>query len=86
MFSPTTTFGLFITIGATLAIITVGLAVGVIVPTGNRLVRLTESAMKNPGPPSPDLLKTSGRLKTAATTGLVLLIIVLVWMVAAAEL
>ncbi len=86
MFSPTTTFGLFITIGATLAIITFGLGIGVIAPSAHRLVRLTESAVKNPGPPSPDLLKTTGRLKTTATIGLVLLILVLVFMVAAAEL
>ena len=86
MFSPSTTWGLFITIGATIAIATLGLALGVIAPAAHRLVRLTESAVKSPGPPSSDLLKTSGRLKMSASIGLVLLILVLVCMVAAAEL
>lgn len=85
-FSPSTTWGLFITVGATIAIITFGLAVGVVAPTAHKLVRLTESAVKSPGPPSPDLLKTSGRLRMSATIGLVLLLLVLVCMVAAAEL
>ena len=85
-FSPTTTWGLFISIGGTIAIITLGLAVGVIAPAAHKLVHLTEAAMKNPGPPSQDLMKTSARLKTSATAGLILLILVLVCMVAAAEL
>lgn len=85
-FSPTTTFGLFITIGASLAIVTAIVALGVIAPSAHKLVRLTESAVKTPGPPSPDLMKTSNRLKMSATIGLVLLILVLVCMVAAAEL
>ena len=84
-FSPSTTWGLLITIGATIAIIAFGLAFVVIAPTAHKLVRLTESAVKNPGPPSPDLMKTSGRLKISATIGLALLLVVLVCMVAAAE-
>lgn len=84
--SPTTTWGLFITVGAIFALSALGMAFGVIAPAAHKLVHLTENAVKNPGPPSPDLMKTSARLKTSATIGLVLLILVLVCMVAAAEL
>lgn len=86
MFSPTTTWGLFITSGATLAIIALVIAFAVIAPTVQKLVRLTEDAMKNPGPPPPELHKTSARLKSSATVALVVLTLVLVCMVAAAAL
>lgn len=84
-FSPATTWGLFISTGATLGIIAFLISIAVIVPVAHKLVRLTQDAMKNPGPPSPDLQKASSRLKSSATLALVVMILVLVCMVAAAE-
>lgn len=46
-FSPTTTWGLFISTGATLALVTLALAMGVIIPSVKKLVLLTQDAMKN---------------------------------------
>jgi uncharacterized membrane protein len=82
VFSPSTSFGLYISIGAVLALITAGLAFGIIVPSAHRVIRLAEEMIKNPGPPSPELPKASARLRMGATVGLILLILVLIFMVA----
>jgi uncharacterized membrane protein len=84
MMSPSTPFGLYISSGAGLALVTVILAFGFIVPATHKLVRLTQEAMKSPGPPSPELQRTANRLRAGTTVGLALLIVVLVLMVAAA--
>jgi uncharacterized membrane protein len=86
VFSPSTTWGLFISVGGALGLVTILLAFTMITPAARKLVRLTQDVMKNPGPPPADLQKTSGRLKSSASVGLVLQILVLVCMVAAAEL
>lgn len=82
VFSPSTTFGLYITAGAVIALITVGLAFSLIVPTARKIVRLTEEMVKNQSPPSPELPKASARLRMSATLALVLLVLVLICMVA----
>lgn len=82
VFSLSTTFGLYITIGAALAAITVVVAFAFIVPNTHKLIHLTEAMVKNPGPPPPDLPKVAARIRMGATVALVLLILVLVFMVA----
>lgn len=82
VFSPSTTFGLYITAGALLAVITVALAFAIIVPSARKVVRLTQEMIKNPGPPPPELPKVSARLRGGATIGLILLILILIFMVA----
>ena len=81
-FSLSTTFGLYITVGAVLAALTVVFALVLIAPTARKVARLTDEMIKNHGPPSPELPKASARLRLSATIGLVLLILVLICMVA----
>jgi uncharacterized membrane protein len=85
VFAPTSNFGLFISVGALLALIALVNAFAVAVPATNKVVRLTAEMMKNPGPPPPELQKASSRLRVSASFGMVILIIVLVCMVAAAS-
>jgi hypothetical protein len=83
-FSPATSFGRYITAGATVALVTIAIALGVVAPSGRKVLRITQDLVKNPGPPPPELAKTSRRMRTAATSVVVLLLIVLIFMVAAA--
>jgi uncharacterized membrane protein len=86
VFSPSTTLGLCISTGAVLALVAVVLAITVIVPSTKKIVKITESLMKNPGPPPPELQVAARRLRVGSVTGMVLLIIVTVLMVAGATL
>jgi uncharacterized membrane protein len=83
VFAPTTQFGLFISAGAALTLVAWVVAFGVIGPAAHKVVRLTEEAMKSPGPPSPELLAANKRLRMGAASGLVLLLVILACMVAA---
>jgi uncharacterized membrane protein len=82
-FAPTTQFGLFISEGAALALVTWAVFFGVVVPASRKVVRLTEGITKSPGPPPPELVSASRRLRGGAAVGLVLLMAILVCMVAA---
>jgi uncharacterized membrane protein len=85
LLSPTASpVGLYITVGAVLALVTIGIATGVVIPTSNRIVRILQTMAQNPGPPPPELARATTRLRMGATTALVLLLVVLVFMVAAA--
>jgi uncharacterized membrane protein len=84
--SLSTTFGLCISIGAILALVAVALAFAVVVPATHKIVRISQSMLQNPGPPPAELMAASNRLKVGSTTAMVLLIIVTVFMVAAATL
>lgn len=86
LFAPTTSFGLFISVGALLSVVTMVVSIGVAVPTINKIIGLTEEATKNPGPPPAALQAAFGRLRITATTGLILLFLVVACMVAAATL
>lgn len=83
--SPSTSFGLYISIGALLALVAMGVALAVIIPSAHRMVKITESMMKNPGPPPPELAAAANRLKVGSTAGMVLLILVTIFMVAGAN-
>lgn len=77
-----TTDGSYIKVGAGLALIAVIVAVVVIAPATRKMYKLTEEMLKNSTPPTPELAKVAGRLRIGATTGLVLLILTLIFMVA----
>jgi len=83
VFSPSTTFGLYISAGAVLSLLTWVIAFGVVFPTGRRIVRTTQEMVDNKAPPPPFLPKLAMRLKISTCVGLALLIAVLVFMVAA---
>jgi uncharacterized membrane protein len=85
LLSPTASpAGMYITAGAILALVAIGIATGVVIPTANRIVQILQSMAQNPGPPPPELAKATNRLRRGAMTALVLLLVVLVFMVAAA--
>ncbi len=83
IFAPTTQFGLFISAGAALSVVAWVVVLGVVIPSGRKVIRLTEDMMKSPGSPSPELLGANKRMRAGATVGLVLLMAILVCMVAA---
>ncbi len=83
IFSWSTSFGLYISIGAALAVVAVILAFMVIAPSAEEVIRLTEEMVKDSTPPSPGLPKASAGLRMGASVGLVVLILALVFMVAA---
>ena len=82
VFSLSTSFGLYISIGATLALITMVLAFAVVVPSARKVLRLTQEMVNNSTPPTPELHKVSSRMRIGSAVALVLLILVLVFMVA----
>jgi len=84
VFSPTTRFGMFISAGAGLSVVTWIVFFGVIAPTAHKVVKMTEDMMKNPGPPPAGLVGASKRMRVGAAVGLVLLLTILIFMVAAA--
>jgi hypothetical protein len=84
IFSLSTSLGVFITAGAVLAVVTVGLAIGVITPTARKMSVISQGLIQKPGPPPAELPGLASRLKNSAAIGLVLLIIITVLMVAGA--
>jgi hypothetical protein len=84
LLSPAASFGRYITAGATIALVTVLVAIAVVAPSANKILRIVENLAKNPGPPPPELAKVSRRLRMGTTSVLVLLVVVLVFMVGAA--
>jgi uncharacterized membrane protein len=86
LFSLSTDFGLYITVGASLALVAVAISVGVIIPAAHRIIRFSEAMMKTPGPPPPELIAASRRLTVSSMVDLVLMIAVTIFMVAAATL
>ncbi len=83
IFAPTTAFGLYITTGATLALVTVIIAFALVIPSARKILKITQNLAQNPGPPPPELAKVSSRLRTTSLAGMILLLLVLVFMVAA---
>jgi uncharacterized membrane protein len=84
--SPSTSFGLYISIGAVLSLVPMGLAFAVIIPTAHRIAGMSEALVKAPGQPPSELAVAFRRLRMASTAGMVLLILVTVFMVAGATL
>jgi uncharacterized membrane protein len=86
VFSPSTSFGMDISAGALLSLVSWVVVFAVVYPTGKKIVRITtEDMAKNQAPPSPLLPALAMRLKISSGVGLVLLIAILVFMVAAAS-
>lgn len=84
-FSPADQWVLRIDAEALLALGVVMLAVLFVIPAMNKVVRLLMEMRANPGSaPSPLFPALMGRIRIGATTGMVLLMLVLVFMVAAA--
>ena len=84
--SLSTSFGLYISIGAVLALVAVALAFVVILPSTHKMVKIAEELMKNPGPPPASLAVAANRLRVGSTVAMILLILVTVFMVAGATL
>ena len=84
--SLSTPFGLYISIGAALALVVAVIALGVVLPTISKIVKMTESLAKSPGPPPPELIAASNRLRMGSLVALVFLILVTMFMVAGATL
>ncbi len=84
--SPSTTFGLFISAGALLALVAIGLAMSVILPTATKISRISQKLLESPGQPPPEMAALSKRLRGSSTAALVILILVTICMVAAATL
>ncbi len=84
LFNPIRAEGTYIGIGAALGLTAILLGIFVLVPTAKKLAELAKGALVNPGPPKPELGALQKRLSRTALTGLVLLILTLVFMVGAA--
>ncbi len=82
--SLSNSFGLYISIGAVLAVVAIVIGLGVIIPAAHKIVKITESLMKNPAPPPPELTVAAKRLKFGSVSAMVILIVVTIFMVAAA--
>jgi|ERR1017187_7548633 uncharacterized membrane protein len=77
-----TPFGLYLTIGAILALIVFAVSFSVTVPMTRKIIRIAESMMKAPGPPPPELVVLLKRQRVITTVSLFLMIVVTVLMVA----
>jgi len=84
IFSPNTTFGLLITAGAVLALITFALAIAVVIPTAKKMSVISQAMLEKTGSPPAELPVLGKRLKMASTVALILLVVVTIAMVGAA--
>jgi uncharacterized membrane protein len=84
-FSPANPWGLRIDIGAIIALGTLALAFFFVIPAMSKVVKLVTEMKASPGStPSPLIPGLMKRIRIGATAGMLLLILVLVFMVAAA--
>lgn len=82
--SPATPFGVAISAGMTVAVITAIVAVTVTVPSFRRVIAIADQILKSgQQPPPPELMKYSKRARMGSIAGVVLLLLVLVLMVSA---
>lgn len=84
--SPSTSFGLYISSGAVLALVAAALGIGVVSPTAVKMSRLAASMVANPGPPPAEFGALARRLRLSSTAAMVVLMLVVLFMVAAATL
>ncbi len=82
--SMSTAFGMYISAGAVLALVAFGIGVGVAIPAANKLVKITKSMAGNAGPPPPELMAASKRMRIGSTVSMVILVLVTIFMVAGA--
>jgi len=83
IFSSSTSYGMYLSVGAVLSLVTWLVTFAVIYPTGRKIVAITKEMTKNQSPPPQALSKLAMRLKISSGIGLVLLVGILVCMVAA---
>lgn len=77
--------GMYLSIGALLSLVAWVISFALIAPTGRKIVWFTNEMIKNPAAPPPaGLVRASKRLRVVSTTGLVVLFVIVVCMVAAA--
>ncbi len=79
----TSQWGIEIMIGGVLALAAAAVAMGVVIPSMKKVVRLLSGGDVAAGP-DPEVAKLMGRMRVGASVGLVLLFLVVVFMVAAA--
>jgi len=84
--SMSTAFGMYISVGALLALVAFGIGIGVAIPAANKLVKITKSMAGNAGPPPPELMAASKRMRIGSTVSMVILVFVTIFMVAGATL
>ncbi len=84
LFNPLIAEGTYIGIGAALALIAFLIALLMVEPTVKKVSKLAEGALKNPGPPPPELGSMMSRLRVAARVVLGLLVLTLIFMIGAA--
>ena len=80
--SLSTPFGLYITVGAVLALLVFAVSYSVTIPVTRKIIRISESMMKTPGPPPPELMVLANRQKVITTATLSVMILITVLMVA----
>jgi hypothetical protein len=84
--SLSTPFGLYITVGAVLALLVFVVSYSVTIPITRKIIRISESMMKTPGPPPPELKVLANRQKVITTASLLVMILITVLMVAGSTL
>ena len=84
--SPTTTWGLMIAVGASLALLAYALALGLGLRSARKIVKILNTQQDPQQGPPPEIAHLQGRMRLTATTVVVLLMLSLVFMVAASRL
>ena len=82
IFSPSSNFGIYMTAGASLSLLAWLVVLGVVYPTGSKIVSITRGIKEGQAQPM-TLPKLAMRLKISSGVGLALLIGILICMVAA---
>ncbi len=85
IYAPTHSFGLYISVGAGLALVALIVALGIVVPSARKVLEMTKALAEKPGAPPNELMKASMRMRRGTTAALILLLVVLALMVAAAN-
>ncbi len=83
--SPSTSFGVYISAGALVALVAFAIGVGIVIPSANKMVKIVKGTTANPGP-SAELRIVSERMRLGSILTMILLIVVTILMVAAATL
>lgn len=86
LLSPTTTWGLQITVGASLALVAYALALGIGLRSARKIVRILKMQQDPQQGPPPEVSVLQKRMRLTATTVMTLLMLSLVFMVAASRL
>ncbi len=83
--SLSTAWGLSMSAGISTALLAFIVGIAIVTPATKRLIGYAQGQLANPGPPPPEMMKTAARLTKSSMVGMALLIITVVFMVAAAS-